>query len=331
MPRQQRLNIPGTVFHIIARGIERRKIFINDSDRENFLSRLGHALKITSYECHAWSLMPNHFHLLIRSSQFSLGDLMRRLMAGYAGYFNRRHKRTGHLFQNRYRSILCQEDAYFLELVRYIHLNPARAGLVENLLQLDRYSWTGHSVLVGVQERPWQKTGKVLSHFSSSSTQPEQRYRAFISDGWGMGSRPDLVGGGLAGGWQGVLALRRAGEAWQGDARILGDGDFVSSVLKVAEETLVKSEQLKRAGWTLNSIIRRGCEITGIKPEDLYRKGRNNGVSRAKNLIAYWAVKELGIPGRALSKHLLISSQAISKCVEKGKRISETESIKLLN
>ena len=136
MPRKSRIDTPGALHHIIARGIDRKNIFKDDKDRDNFLERLGAIIEETKTHCFAWALIPNHFHLLIKTGTTPISTVMRRLLTGYAVSFNRRHRRYGHLFQNRYKSILCQEDTYLLELVRYIHLNPLRAGIVNNLRTL---------------------------------------------------------------------------------------------------------------------------------------------------------------------------------------------------
>jgi len=149
MPRQPRLDIPNVLHHIIVRGIEKRDIFADDADKERFVARLSTLLIKGSMKCFAWSLMTNHFHLLLMPTAVSLSETMRRLLTGYAVYFNRKYQRTGHLFQNRYKSILCEEEPYFLELVRYIHLNPLRAGLVKDMDGLARYPWSGHAVLLG--------------------------------------------------------------------------------------------------------------------------------------------------------------------------------------
>ncbi|MEJ2157770.1 MAG: transposase [Desulfobacteraceae bacterium] len=121
---------PGAWHHIIVRGIERRKIFDDNQERNDFLSRLGDILEQTQTACYAWALIPNHFHLLLRTGACPVATVMRRLLTGHAISYNQRHNRHGHLFQNRYKSILCREDTYFLELVRYIHLNPLRTRLV---------------------------------------------------------------------------------------------------------------------------------------------------------------------------------------------------------
>lgn len=150
---------------------------------------------------------------------------MRKLLTGYAVNFNRRHKRYGHLFQNRYKSIVCQEDNYLLELVRYIHLNLLRVGIVKNLSELNRSPWTGHSALVGKKKKGWQDTEYILSFFGNGP-KGMKKYLEFIQEGIPLGRRPELVGGGLIrslGGWSAVLALRGRIERQIVDARILGD------------------------------------------------------------------------------------------------------------
>jgi len=139
MPRRSRIDAPGALHHIIDRGIERKTIFKDDADRDNFLERLQNILTDSNTSCFAWALIPNHFHLLLRTGRVPISTVMKRLLTGHAMYFNRKHNRVGHLFQNRYKSILCQEDVYALELIRYIHLNPLRAKIIPDLKFLDKY------------------------------------------------------------------------------------------------------------------------------------------------------------------------------------------------
>ena len=122
---------------------------------------------------------------------------MRRLLTGYAVSFNRRHRRHGHLFQNRYKSILCQEEVYLKKLVRYIHLNPLRANIVAGLTQLDTYPFSGHSTLMDTVKRPWQEVNAVLGMFGEKRRQARRRYRSFVEKGIPQGRRKDLTGGGL--------------------------------------------------------------------------------------------------------------------------------------
>ena len=163
MPRQARLDAPGVLHHVMVRGIERRVIFRDDVDRADFVGRLAALVPATGLTVYAWALLPNHVHCLVRTGTRPLPRVMRSLLTGYAGAFNRRHKRVGHLFQNRYKSIVVEEEPYLLELVRYLHLNPLRAGTVSSLPALDRYPWTGHSALLGTVPRPWQATGPILA------------------------------------------------------------------------------------------------------------------------------------------------------------------------
>ena len=158
MPRQPRLDAPGTWHHVMGRGIERTQIFHTDTDRADFVSRLSALAREGQWSIAAWALLPNHFHLLVRTGAQPLFRSMKKLLTGYVVNFNRRHKRAGHLFQNRYKSIVVEEEPYVLELTRYIHLNPLRAGLVERLAELRRYPWSGHAALLGRGDHPWQDT-----------------------------------------------------------------------------------------------------------------------------------------------------------------------------
>jgi REP element-mobilizing transposase RayT len=138
MPRQARIDAPGAVHHIIASGIERGEIFRDDEAREDFIERLGTLVAETRTRCLARALIPNRFHLFLKTGDEPIATVMRRLLTGYAAGHNRRHQRSGHLFQNRYKSILCQEDLYLKELVRYIHLNSLRSGLLQDMPALER-------------------------------------------------------------------------------------------------------------------------------------------------------------------------------------------------
>jgi len=238
MPRGPRLDAPDVLHHVMARGLERRAIFRDDRDRRDFVDRLGRLGGAGAFTVYAWALLPNHVHLLVRTGRRPLARAMRSLLTGYAGAFNRRHHRAGHLFQNRYKSVVVEEEAYFLELVRYLHLNPVRAQVVPDLRTLDRYPWTGHSALLGTVPRPWQATQTVLGHFGPSRRRAWHAYRAFVADGIPRGRRPDLQGGGLLrslGGWAVVQSLRRGREAYLGDERVLGSSEFVEALRRTVE------------------------------------------------------------------------------------------------
>ena len=233
MPRQPRLDAPETLHHVMVRGIERTALFRDDRDRTRFVTRVAALAAQGAWTIYAWALLPNHAHLLVRTGQRPLPRSMRSLLTGYAGAFNRRHKRVGHLFQNRYKSIVVEDDPYLQELVRYIHLNPLRAKLVPDLSRLDRYPWSGHAGLLGRCPRPG-RIGRTCWRGSAGPSAPRCRaYRAFLRDGLSQGRRPELVGGGLIrslGGWAEVRAMRRRAERVRTDPRVLGTGAFVDPV-----------------------------------------------------------------------------------------------------
>ena len=312
--------------HIIARGIDRQKIFENDEDRNHFLSRLGIILTETKTDCYAWALIPNHFHLLLRTGNVPISTTMRRLLTGYALWYNRRHERYGHLFQNRYKSILCQEDAYLSELVRYIHLNPLRAGVVPDLKTLDMYPYCGHSVLMGNVKCDWQNTDKVLEFFGNNYGVARRAYRRFVNKGIDQGKRTDLAGGGLirsAGGWAAVKALRAAKVFEKADERILGNGDFVESVLKSADEQMKKKYDLQARGYRITDIAVRVAEVLGIDQEKVWAAGRHREIVQARSLFCYWAVRELGLTMISLSRRLDQSVTAVGKSVIRGEKLAK--------
>lgn len=334
MPRGSRIDAAGAVQHIMVRGIERAKIFESDADRDLFIQRLSDILSDTKTTCYAWSLMPNHFHLLLRTGETPISTVMRRLLTGYAIGYNLRHRRTGHLFQNRFKSVLCQEDAYLLELVRYIHLNPVRAGVVKDLKELDRYPYSGHSVLMGTLTNTWQEIDGILIMFGKRRSSARQAYRSFVEKGIEQGRRPELSGGGLirsVWGWEALKALRREKADQRSDERILGDGGFVNRVLAEAGEAMEKRHALRAEGIDLNNIAFRVSELMGMKPEDVWAKGKYPRIVDARGLFCYWAVRELGVSMADMARQLGLSIPAISKSVRRGQQISESKGFRLID
>ena len=333
MPRKSRIDATGALHHIMARGIGRESIFRNDPDRDQFLERLSRILQETKTICYAWALIPNHFHLLLRTGPMPISTVMRRLLTGYALWYNRKYRRHGHVFQNRFKSILCQEDTYLLELVRYIHLNPIRARLVENVDELGRYAYCGHSVLMGKVKRPWQETQWVLGMFGRHVRSTRRAYRAFVEKGLAQGKREDLRGGGLlrsAGGWEGVKALREEKIYQKNDERILGDGDFVNRVLASAEEAMEKRYALRSRGMDLAGVAARVSELMGLNPKEVWAAGKYRRIVEARSLLCYWAVRELGISMSSLSKKLGISIPSVSDSVIRGQKIADEKRLFLL-
>jgi len=259
---------------------------------------------------------------------------MRRLLTGYAVTFNRRHRRHGQLFQNRYKSILCQEDLYLLELVRYIHLNPLRARIVKELKQLDKYPYCGHSVLMGKITREWQDTDYILRFYYSKKLTARRRYREYVKKGINDGRRPDLVGGGLvrsAGGWSVVKAMRRGFERMKGDERILGEGDFVETVLKAAQEDLERNYKLKAEGYNFDWLVRRVARQLELEPKDVVAPGKYAQSVKARSLLCYWGTRELGMTTVELARRLNLAQPTVSQAVIRGQKIAEDQGLSLIN
>jgi putative transposase len=326
MPRQSRIDAPGALHHIIIRGIERKAIFRDAADREAFLERLGQNLVAAATPCYAWALMTNHAHLLVQTGVVPLATVMRRVLTGYAMAFNRRHRRHGQLFQNRYKSILCQEDTYLYELTRYIHLNPLRARMVKDLKALDRYPYTGHAVLMGNQTADWQDCGKILGYFGVEVSAARKKYRAFVQKGIAAGPRPELVGGGLVrslGGWTAAKKMLKGAQRIKGDERILGDSDFVLDVLAGTNERMARQHRLAAKGLNLDTLADRVAALFGLRAEQVLTAGRYPEVVRARSLLCYWAVRDLGLTATFVAQRLGLSQPAVSISVKRGEAIAK--------
>jgi hypothetical protein len=263
-----------------------------------------------------------------------MATVMRRLLTGYAMTFNRRHRRHGQLFQNRYKSILCQQEPYLLELVRYVHLNPLRGKLVRDLRELDRYPYAGHSALMGKQENNWQETGFVLGQFGRRAGVARKAYRAFVGAGIPLGRRPELVGGGLIrslGGWTAVKALGRGAARLKGDERILGDSGFVLDVLEASEEHLRRQDRLQRKGYDMDWLARQVATVFGLAPDDIYRISKRPSLVAARSLFCNWAVRDLGLTTTAVARTLGLTQPAVSIAVRRGEQIATSQGIRLMD
>ncbi len=260
--------------------------------------------------------MDNHFHLLVRTGKRSLAECMRKLLTGYVVNFNRRHKRYGHLFQNRYKSILCEEDPYLLELTRYIHLNPLRARVVNSLKELAQYPWCGHGVVIDAQEREWQDVESVLAYFGKRRGKAIAEYENYVKAGIPLGRRPELVGGGLIrslGGWSQVLAERRRGEKSASDQRVLGSGDFIEKVWTEAEKKA--KETLRGRGKILNlgELLKQISREEKIGAEETRAGGRQGRVVKARRRFSRIAVRELGYSGAEVARFLGVATATVNR------------------
>jgi len=320
MPRGARLDAPGTLHHVMVRGIEGNSIVADDEDRMYFVLRMGKVAAATGTSIYAWALLTNHAHILLKSGASGLSTFMRKLLTGYATGYNLRHKRHGHLFQNRYKSIVCEEEPYFLRLVSYIHLNPLRAGLAESLEDLERYPWGGHAVVMNRIRHEWQDRNYVLGYFGKRESSALQAYREFVAEESGRGRQPELTGGGLVrsiGGWSEVKSLRKRQEKQFSDERILGSGEFVKEILDDVEESVKERLPATAAATEAGERLVIVCEEAGISVQALQGGSRKRECTELRKRLALEYVLELGMTYAGSARLLGISAAAVNQIVKR--------------
>jgi putative transposase len=261
MARRPRLFAPGLLYHVIVRGNQRQKTFLSDQDYRAYLERLAKYREKYGCSVHAYCLMPNHVHLLLESSDQPLGKFMQGLQQSYSQYFNRQHRKVGHVFQGRYKAIICARDEYLLELVRYIHLNPVRAGIVK---APERYRYSGQRAYVEDKANGVLDPAKVLKLFGSKAG-----YRRFVRDGLAEGHKEEYYE---------VEDQRFLGEQ--------GFGDKVQERVGRTHEAAPKK--------TMESIVRQLAKELKVSGEAARSRDRSWEVSKARTMIAYVLTRRLG-------------------------------------
>jgi REP element-mobilizing transposase RayT len=316
----------------MGRGIEKRDIFLNDTDRNDFIDRLAEIAEDGAMDIYAWVLMPNHFHILCKTKNRPLASSMSKILTGYVVNFNRRHHRHGHLFQNRYKSIVCQEDRYLKELVRYIHLNLLRAEWVKDITELNRCPWSGHSAVMGKVKRRWQNTDYVLSFFGQDRYRL-RNYLNYIKNGVAAGRRPELVGGGLLrsiGGWSEVVAVRRRGEKQASDQRILGDGEFVQEIISGLDNLVKENLRLSGQRIDINGLAEHVCDTYDISLGELRSGSRRRAAVKARSMMCWVGVRELGYSGADVARYLGVTNSCVTRIVASGEKPELKDLIKKL-
>lgn len=293
MPRKPRLEVEGGLYHVYTRGNNRRLIFSDDDDYEKMIKLIAKTKTKLPFFLYTYCLMPNHLHLLIERRLDPISRIMHMLLTGYSRYYNRRNRRVGHLFQGRYKSILCQSDHYLAELVRYIHLNPVRANIVRDP---SAFRYSGHRAYLGEEESGFVDVDPVLRHFGATKKLARKIYNAFVKAGMKIASREDLYGG--------------------ADKRVIGDEEFVGRiedrVRKIQEDKIKKIEapdleRLRDAAVSATSLT--ACEICS--------RSRKRRVVLAKELLIIVG-RELGASNAELARLLGVDSSSVNKRFEAG-------------
>lgn len=320
MPRKPRLDHPGILHHIIARGIEKRNIFNDNLDRDFFVERLGEILTDTSTICYAFALIPNHFHLLLSSGRYPIAKVMSRLLTAHAIRYNTKYKRVGHLFQNRYKDIICQEEIYLLELIRYIHLNAIRANIVGSISELNEFQYSSHKYLLNENDAPsWFYRDNVLSLFNPKEKKAIKIYNKFLEDGLNMGKNNKLSGGGLRENIDFSKGVPK--QKIVHDDRILGESDFVIQILEKMERK--KNQKINKQYRDIEEIAKKVCNLYDLNKDELIGKGRKRIISNARALISYLATKDLGLSASEVGQYLELNCSSVIRSVVKGKELAE--------
>lgn len=298
MARKPRVHYPGALYHVMLRGNGGQDIFFEDADRYRFYLLLQEGTARYGHRIHAFCLMSNHVHLAIQVADVSLSRIMQNIGFRYTRWINWRRGGSGHLFQGRFKAVLVDADSYLLELTRYIHLNPVRAGIVQSP---ENYPWSGHRAYLGHDAIPWLTTDWVLSQFVADPAQARGAFRDFVEEGKAEGHRREFHSGGVS------------------ESRILGNDTFIDSVLVQAEGRPPQRIRLK-------DILAAVCREYGIEETDLTIVGKYRNLSEARGMAA-WLALELGCGtvaelGKITGRDASTLSTVARKLRERAKRDS---------
>ncbi len=295
MARKPRIHLPGGFYHAMLRGNDGQEIFPSDADRFRLYLLLQEGTCRFGYRVHAFCLMSNHLHLLLQAGDIPLSRGMQNLAFRYTRWINWREKRTGHLFQGRFKALLIEGDSYLLELVRYIHLNPVRAGMTQNP---EDHPWTSHHAYLGKQRLPWLTTDAVLGHFGVTAGKARAAYARFVLDGVGEEHRHDFHRGG-------------------DDPRILGSDSFAATALAAEEGSGPRT--------TLDQVKETIAQIYGVDAEQLQSPSQQRNLAEARAMLA-WVARESGAGNlEQVARFVRRASGSMSSAVRRLNERAETD------
>lgn len=319
MPRTRRLQIPGVVHHVMSRAIDRISIFDNADNCRFFLTRLGTLLNRFGTRCYAWALMPTHYHLVLAPLRRDLDRLMQRLNAPFAVRVNKCLNRRGYLFDNRYKSLLVFGTPYFMELIRYVHLNPVRAGLLHTLDELDTYEWTSHYDIAANRRHPWTRTDDVLNLFGTTVDGRMGAYRSYLQAGIEEHRQNRDTAG-----------HREAASLFsQYNCRAIGEPEPVRTALMQEALREDRRRALRQSGVTIAAVAGHVGSTYGLSADDLRRPARACDRSRARALVAFTCQEYLGSSLAQIGDFLSLSPSAASRACLRGGKVREAEPLRL--
>ncbi len=286
MARPLRVQYPGAVYHVTSRGNERKEIFRSEEDKQEFLRILSTSLHIYKVKLHSYVLMENHFHLHIETPLGNLGEFMRHFNISYTSFYNRKYKRSGHLYQGRYKSILVDKDEYLSIVSRYIHLNPVRIRSIksktgeEKFEYLKEYRWSSLSGYIGNQKEKIVDYGLVLSEYGGDTAQGRREYRKRIlrDIAEGLDIKGDILGQSILGGDKFISWIKERFIKGAKDRECPGYRELKRYR---AEEEIIRVIE-KESGEKFNSILNTGHPLRYVSMDILYRIGGLKGIEIGK-------------------------------------------------
>ncbi|MBD3422704.1 MAG: hypothetical protein GF398_21530 [Chitinivibrionales bacterium] len=316
MPRIARFEYPGAMVHIMSRGLDGMKIFQDSMDRAFFLSHLRDGLKRTGYMCYAWTLMDTHYHLFLRTSELPMSFLMRSLNGSYGKYYNKKYHRRGYLFQDRFKSILCYEQDYARQMIRYIHLNPVRAGLVEGLEELATWDWCGHGFLLNAPRatgRSFQNREEALRRFGKTENEAIDAYTSYLVEG--LEKNRQKAAGSLN-----FFLGNAMKQSTKGLPAIIGNPEFVRNARERNALRLSNLKAYQTDPDLLKEIADNVCSKYDITQQELLRQGRNNARSKARKDFIIRAHVHHHIPVSAIAQYLHLTLPPVSIILSKHRQ-----------
>jgi REP element-mobilizing transposase RayT len=287
MARKPRVEFDGAFYHVIVRGNQRQKTFHDDHDRQSYLQRIEHYRQRYRFRLYAYVLMANHVHLLLETKSVGLAKIMQGIQGRYTQRYNRRHRKVGHLFQGRYQAILCDRDAYLLELVRYIHLNPARLKVPQNPW---RYRWSSHAVYLGKPGTVKIDAEQILGQFSANLAAARRGYQKFMEDGLKQGHDEKY--------YETI------------DQRFLGEERFLE---KVAERSEAREVEISGKKLGFARLLEAMAETHDVKSGDLLSAGRQRRWVATRAQLVYLARQWCGLTAKELGRRLHRDASMISR------------------
>lgn len=294
MARRARAEVEGGLYHVITRGNNRRQIFNSPADFEKFLSLLAVQKLKLPFFLYAYCLMSNHVHLLIERQASTVGRIMHRLLTGYAQYYNRRYRRVGHLLQGRHKAILCQSDRYLSELVRYIHLNPVRARMVN---MPEDYRYSSHRAYLGMGPAGIVDVDPVLRHFGARKDVARDAYRQFVAAGIKQGHCEEYYAA--------------------DEGRILGSEEFIDATIHRIGESGRSNRGAEKKALPVceaqpDRLVASVSKVCRIPREDFCGTGKSAPAIIAKEMLILIGL-QMGASMKALSETIGISPSALSR------------------